>query len=609
MSNIFLDNPSINVNYFDADVLNTLPTIATQNVVAFNSNNIAQNLNLAGTSNINMQALKNMNIKHGAANKIAISTADNTGASNTYLNINFTDRVVLTDVNNSGVTLTSTNTTIGTTHLTEQSNFLQIASGKTYGIAIENNLATKSNIGIAGNAYLQSDLHVQGHKTVYGNLTNQGKSLASEVAIYKTSSLNNATQVGYSWIIDEQDQLKLVKYTYFNDNTNISKQIGIFGSNTMSQGDTNDIMYSARALTQTGILNPAPIQSMLNLTLGPYNINTIADITFTSSGQSIIFRTRDYLTDTASINNPFGTSVMYSLSITGPGSTANAFLNQSNNVEIIDDGTGSTYSITITANNNHGTVSQTFTVTNYNAPVLPTVTSGTLALWLDASSPDSITMSGNNVTGWTDKSANAFSFSQETSANQPTITASALNSQAGIYFDGTQYLSTPSYTAANFGENNTIFFVLSSYTGGLVMYKGYSDQSYSTPSVKKIWMGDSTTSETARGGYLSFVGNGSDYSIANTEASLTYTVVCMQTTSATNINMYINGTLITNNNYYLDLITDQGSFMTIGGCIDTDTMSSTNLVGYIHEIVHYDTSLNTTDITAVNGYLTNKWIP
>lgn len=238
---------------------------------------------------------------------------------------------------------------------------------------------------------------------------------------------------------------------------------------------------------------------------------------------------------------------------------------------------------------------------------LPNVTSGTLALWLDASKSSSITTSGNNVTGWTDQSANGISFVQATSANQPTLAAISLNSRAGIYFGGSQYMSTPSYTAADFGTNNTIFFVISSYTGGLIMYKGYSDQNYFYDAVKKIWMGDSSTTETSRGGFPSFVGNSCDFSTANTAGSLTYTLVCMQTTALNTINMYLNGVLISNNNRNLSLRSDPGNFMTIGGSINPSTMLSTNFVGYIHEIIHYNASLNSTDINAVNYYLTNKW--
>ena len=95
---------------------------------------------------------------------------------NAYLSLStgVNNRVILTDMNHSGVTLTSSNTLIGTTQLTEQANFLEITSGKTYGIAIDNNLVVNNDLGVAGTAYLQSNMYVQGNTNVYGNLTAQG---------------------------------------------------------------------------------------------------------------------------------------------------------------------------------------------------------------------------------------------------------------------------------------------------------------------------------------------------------------------------------------------------------------------------------------------------
>ena len=266
MATALLMHPNINVSYFDSDVLNTLPTIAAQNIVAFNSNNVPQNLNLAGTSNMNLQALKDINIEHGAANKLVLSTGDNTGASNAYLSLStgVNNRVILTDINHSGVTLTSSNTLIGTTQLTEQANYLQIASGKNYGIAINNNLVVNNDLGVAGTAYLQSNMYVQGNTNVYGNLTAQGKFLTNEMAIYKSApSTAGAEQVGYSWVIDANDRLELVKYTYFTGNpVPVTKKIATFGYNSINVGDPSDINYTSTKYADT-LSIPTPITSMI----------------------------------------------------------------------------------------------------------------------------------------------------------------------------------------------------------------------------------------------------------------------------------------------------------------------------------------------------------
>jgi len=60
----------------------------------------------------------------------------------------------------------------------------------------------------------------------------------------------------------------------------------------------------------------------------------------------------------------------------------------------------------------------------------------TTALWLDASDAGSITLTGTTVSEWRDKSVNKRNASQATAANQPTLTAAALNGKPVLTFDG-----------------------------------------------------------------------------------------------------------------------------------------------------------------------------
>jgi len=59
-----------------------------------------------------------------------------------------------------------------------------------------------------------------------------------------------------------------------------------------------------------------------------------------------------------------------------------------------------------------------------------------LKLWLDATDSSTLTLNGSAVSEWRDKSGNGFHFSQGTSNNQPTYTAT-INGKAAIAFDGT----------------------------------------------------------------------------------------------------------------------------------------------------------------------------
>ena len=63
-----------------------------------------------------------------------------------------------------------------------------------------------------------------------------------------------------------------------------------------------------------------------------------------------------------------------------------------------------------------------------------------LALWLDASDADTITESSGSVSQWTDKSANAYTFSQGTPGNQPQVAAASQNGLDTLSYDGSRFL-------------------------------------------------------------------------------------------------------------------------------------------------------------------------
>jgi hypothetical protein len=69
-------------------------------------------------------------------------------------------------------------------------------------------------------------------------------------------------------------------------------------------------------------------------------------------------------------------------------------------------------------------------------------------LWWDAEDADSLTLASSAVTAWEDKSA-GFAVSQATGANQPALSATAVNSRPGIVFDGTDDYMTNAGTPGN----------------------------------------------------------------------------------------------------------------------------------------------------------------
>jgi hypothetical protein len=63
-----------------------------------------------------------------------------------------------------------------------------------------------------------------------------------------------------------------------------------------------------------------------------------------------------------------------------------------------------------------------------------------LALWLDAEDASTITLNGNNVSQWDDKSSSGFNAGQATAANQPAYLATGFNGKPTLQTNGADFL-------------------------------------------------------------------------------------------------------------------------------------------------------------------------
>lgn len=226
-------------------------------------------------------------------------------------------------------------------------------------------------------------------------------------------------------------------------------------------------------------------------------------------------------------------------------------------------------------------------------------------LWLDASDGNTVTLSGSAVTAWADKVA-GYSFTQATGAAQPAYAATALNGLPGVQFSGAQYLQGLGVTPS-FAEPFTVFFVISSYTGGLLLFKTDSGAlTWSTTGQKKLWMGNGTITETSTGARLSMVQNGGGYSRAATSAATAVSVVALRLDSATTTTHFVNGAYVasSNNSFNINVADIGDNTLCIGG----PAAQATQFSGTVHEIIRYNTALPNVDVSTLTAYLTAKWV-
>ena len=212
----------------------------------------------------------------------------------------------------------------------------------------------------------------------------------------------------------------------------------------------------------------------------------------------------------------------------------------------------------------------------------------TCQLWLDGADPlgnNSVPANGATVSTWVDKSRNG---RNATGGVSPTYNTS----QKAIVFNGSSWLTT-SYSSVP--TNETIFIVYqttSSAVGANCFMIGPSDFLLGGRLILTVNENDGFGLSFKIGSYG--VANGSRLTMAQNQMYIGTTTVASTTSY-----VYLNGT--------------QGpsSTLTYSGTgttqIGTAASGSAIYIGYIYEIVIYNTNLTTPQQQSIEGYLAQKW--
>lgn len=240
-------------------------------------------------------------------------------------------------------------------------------------------------------------------------------------------------------------------------------------------------------------------------------------------------------------------------------------------------------------------------------------------LWLDASDTATITSSAGKVSQWTDKSANAYAFTQATSTDQPTTGTRTINSKNVLDFDGTtDYLySTAAISTWKFLHStaSTIFIV-----GNMDVTNNGGESFISTQagSTSRIgfytYQDNGIMSARADRGVAGATTYNSTYALSYGTSNyyLTYKSDPTNGTAADRIKISQNGGTYygTNPSTNTPSTSDSENSLTIG-CL-LDLFGGVRYPGGWHngtiaEILIYDSALSAGDITSTQSYLATKW--
>ena len=233
-------------------------------------------------------------------------------------------------------------------------------------------------------------------------------------------------------------------------------------------------------------------------------------------------------------------------------------------------------------------------------------------VWLDASDTSTITVSTNAVTQWTDKSTNAYTFTQGTGTARPTSGVTTRNSKNVITFDGGDNLySTAAASTWAFlhSSTSTVFIAAKNdlTTYGVIMGTNNDTGANRGISIGQNNLANGDISVYATSVSLVTVNNVTASGLIGT-ATYYYTSIVGDISNGTAANRSIikvkAGTDQKNN---AATGTPSGSAPTYSLQIGAAGNNAGALTGAICEIIIYPSILNSTDITSVNSYLATKW--
>ena len=241
-------------------------------------------------------------------------------------------------------------------------------------------------------------------------------------------------------------------------------------------------------------------------------------------------------------------------------------------------------------------------------------------LWLDAADASTFTYSsGSVVSQWTDKSANGYTFTQSTVANQPTRTGTQ-NGKSTLVFDGSNDVlaSTAASSVWKFlhdGSGATAFVVAkqtrtTTFTNNRVL----ATVNYGTTSEIGVVVGLNTVSPATQIARSTVVVSGASPSLSNTFFDSTYATshavqsIVFDESNATDTNREIqylnNGSAnLANTNTFAPSSSNPTATLQLGN----DGVNYAPLQGEIAEIIIYPSILSDTNRNAVISYLMFKW--
>ena len=244
-----------------------------------------------------------------------------------------------------------------------------------------------------------------------------------------------------------------------------------------------------------------------------------------------------------------------------------------------------------------------------------------MSIWLDADDATTLTAgTGNGISGWADKSTNAYSFTQATALKQPQTGTRTQNGRNVIDFDGGSgdkqaLLMDAANSAHKFTTDGDASFFIA-FLSDAVPSPGVfmTNNAFGSPGVGFFW----SFAASGRLAWDLYRGAGGTQSVGAGFSNPTGTVstfyigsVLTDPSNGTAANRsfvrYNKGTIYNENiSTGAPSASDPSSTLTVGGSANAPS-NGDYFNGVIGEIIMYNTKLSDTDRDTVIDYLMEKW--
>ncbi len=226
-------------SYPDSSYFSTANVLAAKQIVALKDETTQQpqSLYLGATEDLSLQASKDMTLQLGSTRTLTVTDSNATPALLVAATDTSTD---LTSVSKDLKLGTSDNAAydivVGATTISQDSNYQVLQTSMPNGFMLDNNLLVRG-----------SEL-VQGSLTVGNNVICQSNVYAQNYNMFRmrdsNTSMNAASLAGFAWVVNDMDQLELLKYASFS-NKRVTKRVAVFGQNRLSSANASDSNYLA----------------------------------------------------------------------------------------------------------------------------------------------------------------------------------------------------------------------------------------------------------------------------------------------------------------------------------------------------------------------------